>query len=805
MTEAEVTGLRRSSRRLSKPPRKEIVVSREKDEDDEEEEPDLGLESSGSDYEEELAKSMKRKRMKKSSKGVVEANTDSSSDEADLEDLERELKELETKTARNSKLSRAAMAERRKKAPAPRPNKMFSNAPLPVPSSSQLSLSESSSDEEESGAKAVPTAPRPPPPRSVLLDSPVKGGGASTDCSLMASKLEALAAASEGTSGSQSQPWTRISPRGSAEVGGRQNKMEEARFDLEVAEALAMGEEAGRVDKRGEEKRDDEPPPPSPPPVTEGVEVTLALPGQDQKAKNKKWRQQMEEACLRREINRGVREAQLWAHRTHFLCLSAHLRYLSLTCSSDLLKAVALSVVPLAHHHESASLTGPRLTQLLSWFKSSFSFSEDRPAGDLFPGLLVSHLIRRFRAHSASSSEDLVLIFLLVARALGYRARLVHNFVPVQLKPDSKNLLTAKKADKTEIKDPTANATQASGGNSYNRKDQGSSSTKSGSKSPCKKRSDSLKSKEASSPKKKSKRAAENGKEVRKSSSSKAKPKKRNVEASPSKAEEESTSKYFKSERPSRSHSSRKRRSASPPILKEKSFGKKSRRSATESNKDVEETKRSSSRRAAAKRASVNLTASALKEAKKRTLVRRGKKMEDSGESDDNDDDDFVPEKKRQPRRRSQDQGEEVSVRAASKVTTSSLKKKADYWVEVLVKGEWQCVDVMGGRSGSSAAERAGETATAPILYVVACDEDGCLKDVTARYTGEKFLTHTRKKRDAEDWIVETLRPFRSTDEEAEAAEDRQMQKKLESLPLPTSIAAFKVMKEKPSCFAIAR
>ncbi len=56
-------------------------------------------------------------------------------------------------------------------------------------------------------------------------------------------------------------------------------------------------------------------------------------------------------------------------------------------------------------------------------------------------------------------------------------------------------------------------------------------------------------------------------------------------------------------------------------------------------------------------------------------------------------------------------------------------------------------------------------------------------------------LVRLRKKRISESWLLETLAPFRSRDVGDEAAEDGKLQKVMESLPLPTSIAAFKVCK----------
>ena len=77
--------------------------------------------------------------------------------------------------------------------------------------------------------------------------------------------------------------------------------------------------------------------------VTEGVEVTVALP-EKKKAKRKAFDV---EAYVRREIQKARRENQELLHKAHFLCMLGHLRYLSGKIStSKITLGCALSVVP---------------------------------------------------------------------------------------------------------------------------------------------------------------------------------------------------------------------------------------------------------------------------------------------------------------------------------------------------------------------------------------------------------------------------------------------------------------------------
>lgn len=48
---------------------------------------------------------------------------------------------------------------------------------------------------------------------------------------------------------------------------------------------------------------------------------------------------------------------------------------------------------------------------------------------------------------------------------------------------------------------------------------------------------------------------------------------------------------------------------------------------------------------------------------------------------------------------------------------------------------------------------------------------DGYVKDITPRYAS-KWLTETRKLRVSDDWLEETVNPYRSCDADSHAKED---------------------------------
>ena len=89
-----------------------------------------------------------------------------------------------------------------------------------------------------------------------------------------------------------------------------------------------------------------------------------------------------------------------------------------------------------AHSWKQADLTKPRLASFVSWFRSAVSVSPSVSTRcDDFPAPLEAHLMKMLAKMRADTDEDMVLLFLAVFRALGWKSRLVINFVILPLKP----------------------------------------------------------------------------------------------------------------------------------------------------------------------------------------------------------------------------------------------------------------------------------------------------------------------------------------------------------------------------------
>ncbi|XP_078469106.1 DNA repair protein complementing XP-C cells homolog isoform X3 [Lampetra planeri] len=136
---------------------------------------------------------------------------------------------------------------------------------------------------------------------------------------------------------------------------------------------------------------------------------------------------------------------------------------------------------------------------------------------------------------------------------------------------------------------------------------------------------------------------------------------------------------------------------------------------------------------------------------------------------------------------------------------TSTALAPCDAWVEVLLLdegphgrapvgaavagGRWVCVEVAGAQADRP--EACVRRAARPLAYVVAFDDDGCMKDITRRYD-PAWLTYTRRLRVDTEWWQAALFPFESPHTRREQQEDEQLEAGLLIRPMPSSVSEFK-------------
>ncbi|XP_043229195.1 DNA repair protein complementing XP-C cells homolog isoform X1 [Amphibalanus amphitrite] len=163
---------------------------------------------------------------------------------------------------------------------------------------------------------------------------------------------------------------------------------------------------------------------------------------------------------------------------------------------------------------------------------------------------------------------------------------------------------------------------------------------------------------------------------------------------------------------------------------------------------------------------------------------RPGPSAAEAGSSDDSSGDEFEP---RRPDRRVLSSSSGGSEGPPGRPARGAV----DCWAEVYVEEElrWISVDVVGG--GVHCVTQIRKRATAPLVYVVGCDNAGHIKDLTARYD-PKWHSSTRKLRVEPDWWSEATDAWRAAPTRRDKEEDEEMMRDLQERPMPQSIAEFK-------------
>ncbi|EFN78138.1 DNA-repair protein complementing XP-C cells-like protein [Harpegnathos saltator] len=119
------------------------------------------------------------------------------------------------------------------------------------------------------------------------------------------------------------------------------------------------------------------------------------------------------------------------------------------------------------------------------------------------------------------------------------------------------------------------------------------------------------------------------------------------------------------------------------------------------------------------------------------------------------------------------------------------IKKTQDVWAEVYVesKGSWISVNIMDGDVDCVA--EVYKKASRPVLYVIAYNSEGLIKDVTRRYCPH-WLSVTRKQRIDEKWWTDTISHWPEKETAISKQEDELLlQRELEQ-PLPKTVGECK-------------
>uniref|UniRef100_A0A1B0CUI9 Putative nucleotide excision repair complex xpc-hr23b subunit xpc/dpb11 n=1 Tax=Lutzomyia longipalpis TaxID=7200 RepID=A0A1B0CUI9_LUTLO len=554
--------------------------------------------------------------------------------------------------------------------------------------------------------------------------------------------------------------------------------------NLDISSLLAMGE-SGSTEKKTSKSRKRPAPRDSDSdweevedwehPQEEGIPaggIVVELPGEFKR----RTRKEIDlEACLKRKLNRQIKENQVYLHRVSILCFLATGNYLNgVLCKGKLLDA-AIKLLPSQNSYPRKNGADTQYFQhMTSWFRGALKVNSPKMYGKLTTVKLSEQLDEEIRTRQVSCFRNFILIFLLLLRGMAIDSRLVLNFTGHPLRPlpsqlcrisakpkvekDEKIQVGGKKA-KIEEKSPQAGSSKAPATNGKV------------SKVNLEKVSKSVNAKGKNVLPEKTLR--DNGKVLR---SHGAKIIKRiPSENTPDKQFEESQRKISPENEvsPRKTRSQMKAQTSQAPNLTKlkKASGKvqkkDQKKAATEEIPPtsppvvkVETSPQPSTSRQVFQKRDGRLFAPEA------VIPRKYKPNAIDRRVFSSDSDDWTRERKRK-------------------------EDKMDIWVEVWSDKEkkWLTVDLFNGHVGKT--DKTTQTASQPVAYVFAWHADKTVKDVSPRYCPQ-WNTTTRKFRIDPIWLEESLKPFMGRKTRRDKDEDRELDKLHLDKPLPKTISEFK-------------
>ncbi|XP_015520147.2 DNA repair protein complementing XP-C cells homolog isoform X1 [Neodiprion lecontei] len=556
----------------------------------------------------------------------------------------------------------------------------------------------------------------------------------------------------------------------------------------EIADLLLLGETGATAStaEQDQDEPDEEGPAEDSAPSNysipkEGVKITLV----DSKLifnQRKKKKQETLEDLLKKKLNQQLRSNQVLIHKVGLLCWMAHGFYVNKQINNPILLAAALKLAP-KNCYPKGRVDLSYLEKITKWFQGVFTFPTGKPES----GITTLNLLRRLKDKEIHNYQELVLLYVATLRALGLTCRLVISLQPPALKVTKEQLIapeSSKVKDTKVKKEPKKETATRSPKISQETKIPGQETEKGNISARLRKATEARR------------RAAEILKRKKSTNSDSAE------DVKP----------------PAKKLRSRTVAAAIP-------VDKKGKRNSDKVKNDKEVTEKGGrSLRSRAK-----------------TAVKHWPKDEDTDDDDDDDDEYKMDDDKEENEDGEEDTDDEPfekthrskhkasaskqRSRSQNKNTVSKIKKQSntgsrrsstarklissdeddeennekpkkvkntrDMWAEVYVECEENWISVSVPDAKIHCIAELYKNATDPVLYVMALNSEGRIKDVTRRYCPH-WLTVTRKQRIDEKWWLEAHTPWKEPETALTKAEDEMLKQKELEQPLPKTVSECK-------------
>lgn len=147
------------------------------------------------------------------------------------------------------------------------------------------------------------------------------------------------------------------------------------------------------------------------------------------------------EACLKRRLNRDIKERQVFLHKSSVLCWIAHGNYINRVLNNMTLMEMCLKLLPSKNAYPKGDTDIKYYHMVTDWFHSLFVLKSNKLFCELkkLPPRTLS-LALQIQSKKIICKCDFVLLFVTMLRSLGIQCRLVVNFAVPPLRPPQKDL-----------------------------------------------------------------------------------------------------------------------------------------------------------------------------------------------------------------------------------------------------------------------------------------------------------------------------------------------------------------------------
>ncbi|KAH8253000.1 hypothetical protein KR032_003122 [Drosophila birchii] len=155
------------------------------------------------------------------------------------------------------------------------------------------------------------------------------------------------------------------------------------------------------------------------------------------------------ENALKRRLNRDIKDRQLLLHKVSLMCqIARSLKYNRLLGESNALMEAALKLLPSRNAYPTERGTELKYLQsFVTWFKTAIKLlSPNLYSEQSAPGkkAIVESLLAQIKRKEARCKQDMIFIFIVLARGMGMNCRLIVNLQPMPLRPAASDLIPIK-------------------------------------------------------------------------------------------------------------------------------------------------------------------------------------------------------------------------------------------------------------------------------------------------------------------------------------------------------------------------